>query len=122
MFYERINRIKVFNNREGFLWLFNQHAEMQIYSHVKPLTLSQASPGQSGTSGVALSELMALPDAAARRQRLPEAVIAETGLPAQSASLDRQDVYDTTGNILVDYTLFGYENAVDSEQLSEYSV
>ncbi|MDR1527136.1 MAG: hypothetical protein LBS46_05630, partial [Dysgonamonadaceae bacterium] len=25
---------------------------------------------------------------------------------------DKQDVYDTTGNILVDYTLFGYENAV----------
>ncbi|MDR0698031.1 MAG: hypothetical protein LBG28_02250 [Tannerella sp.] len=23
---------------------------------------------------------------------------------------DRQDVYDTTGNILVDYTLFGFEN------------
>jgi hypothetical protein len=23
---------------------------------------------------------------------------------------DKQDVYDTTGNILVDYTLFGYEN------------
>jgi hypothetical protein len=25
---------------------------------------------------------------------------------------DRQDVYDTTGNILVDYTLFGFENTV----------
>jgi hypothetical protein len=25
---------------------------------------------------------------------------------------DKQDVYDTTGNILVDYTLFGYENEV----------
>jgi hypothetical protein len=23
---------------------------------------------------------------------------------------DRQDMYDTTGNIMVDYTLFGYEN------------
>jgi hypothetical protein len=23
---------------------------------------------------------------------------------------DKQDVYDTTGNILVDYTLFGFEN------------
>jgi hypothetical protein len=26
---------------------------------------------------------------------------------------DRQDVYDTTGNILVDYTLFGFENQVN---------
>jgi hypothetical protein len=86
MFYARINKIKVFNNREGFLWLFNQHAEMQIYSYVKPLSLSQASPGQSGTSGVALSELMALPDAAARRQWLPDAVIAEAGLPAQKST------------------------------------
>jgi hypothetical protein len=94
MFYARINKIKVFNNREGFLWLFNRRAEMQIYSHVKPLTLSQASPGQSGTSGVALSELMALPDAAARRQRLLEAVIAEAGLPAQSASLEINGVKD----------------------------
>ncbi|MDR1221946.1 MAG: hypothetical protein LBL07_03585 [Tannerella sp.] len=32
MFYIRINKIKVFNNREGFLGLFNC-AEMQIYSH-----------------------------------------------------------------------------------------
>ncbi|MDR1224113.1 MAG: hypothetical protein LBL07_14730 [Tannerella sp.] len=32
MFYTRINKIKVFNNRKGFLGLFN-NAEMQIYSH-----------------------------------------------------------------------------------------
>jgi hypothetical protein len=32
MFYTRINKIKVFNNREGFSGLFN-NAEMQIYSH-----------------------------------------------------------------------------------------
>ncbi|MDR1552528.1 MAG: hypothetical protein LBS69_03565, partial [Prevotellaceae bacterium] len=25
---------------------------------------------------------------------------------------DRQDIYDTTGNILLDYTLFGFENEV----------
>jgi hypothetical protein len=24
----------------------------------------------------------------------------------------RRDVYDTTGNILIDYTLFGFENSV----------
>jgi hypothetical protein len=25
---------------------------------------------------------------------------------------DRQDVYDTTGNILVDYTLFGFTDSI----------
>jgi hypothetical protein len=33
MFYVRINKIKVFNNREGILGLFNR-AELRIYSHV----------------------------------------------------------------------------------------
>jgi hypothetical protein len=31
MFYARINKIKVFDNREGFLW-FNKYAEMQGYA------------------------------------------------------------------------------------------
>jgi hypothetical protein len=31
MFYSRINKINVFDNREGFLDLFN-NAEMRIYS------------------------------------------------------------------------------------------
>jgi hypothetical protein len=30
-----------------------------------------------------------------------------TGLPDEAAR--RQDVYDATGNIMVDYTLFGFE-------------
>jgi hypothetical protein len=47
MFYARINQIKVFNNREGFLGLFNR-AEMQIYSYVRPFTLSmEAAPENS---------------------------------------------------------------------------
>jgi hypothetical protein len=33
VFYVRINRIRVFDNREGFLGLFNR-AEMRIYSYV----------------------------------------------------------------------------------------
>jgi hypothetical protein len=32
MFFARINKIKVFNNREGFLGLFNRRAELRIYS------------------------------------------------------------------------------------------
>jgi hypothetical protein len=35
MFYARINKIKVFDNREGFLGLFNRHAKMRIYSYIK---------------------------------------------------------------------------------------
>jgi hypothetical protein len=37
MFYTRINKIKVFDNREGFLGLFNRNAEMRIYSYVRGL-------------------------------------------------------------------------------------
>jgi hypothetical protein len=59
MFYTRISKIKVFNNREGFLGLFNI---AEHYPH---------------------------------------------------GSRDKQDVYDTTGNIQVDYTLFGFENSVE---------
>jgi hypothetical protein len=34
MFYTRINKMKVFDNREGFPELFNRSAEMRIYSYV----------------------------------------------------------------------------------------
>jgi hypothetical protein len=60
MFYSRINKIKVFNNREGFPGLFNRNAGH--YPH---------------------------------------------------GARDRQDTADTTGNILVDYTLFGFENVTE---------
>jgi hypothetical protein len=61
MFYTRINKIKVFNNREGFLGLFNR---TEHYPH--------------GTR-------------------------------------DRQDMYDSTGNIQLDYTLFGFDKSVDPD-------
>ncbi|MDR2130900.1 MAG: hypothetical protein LBP56_07040, partial [Odoribacteraceae bacterium] len=32
---------------------------------------------------------------------------------------DKQDVHDTTGNILLDYTLFGFENNINSEQVNK---
>jgi flagellar protein FlgJ len=35
---------------------------------------------------------------------------------------DRQDVYDTTGNIQVDYTLFGFENSIEKEDRQPDSV
>jgi hypothetical protein len=94
MFYARINQIKVFNNREGFLGLFNR-AEMQIYSYVRPFTLSmEAAPEPARTDGVAISELVELPDANARRQRLLDAVLAEAGLPAQGSYLEVNRVKD----------------------------
>jgi hypothetical protein len=34
MFYTRINKVKVFNNRKGFLGLFNRSAELHIYRYV----------------------------------------------------------------------------------------
>ncbi|MDR1171674.1 MAG: hypothetical protein LBL24_04390 [Bacteroidales bacterium] len=90
MFYARINKIKVFNNREGFLGLFNR-AEMQIYSYVKPFALS-TEPAR--TDGVAISELLSLPDANARRQRLLDAVLVEASLPAQSSYIEVNGVKD----------------------------
>jgi hypothetical protein len=65
MFYTGINKIKVFNNREGY-W---------------QITLNRAEHNLHGAR-------------------------------------DRQDTADTTGNILVDYTLFGFENEVENKDLS----
>jgi hypothetical protein len=64
MFYTRINKIKIFNNCEGY-W---------------QMTLN-------------------------RTEYYPHGV------------RDRQDTADTTGNILVDYTLFGFENEVENKGL-----
>jgi hypothetical protein len=78
MFYAGINKVKVFDNREGFLGLFNRHAEMRIYSYVKSLTASQALPELAYTTGsIAISELLDLSDEAARKQRFLDAVLAE---------------------------------------------
>ncbi|MDR1225094.1 MAG: hypothetical protein LBL07_19770 [Tannerella sp.] len=82
MFYTRINKIKVFNNREGFLGLFNR-AEFRIYSHAAGYSVGV----EPYISPLTLADLIDLDDSAR----------------------DRQDTADTTGNILVDYTLFGFE-------------
>ncbi|MDR1224982.1 MAG: hypothetical protein LBL07_19195 [Tannerella sp.] len=50
MFYTRINKIKIFNNREGFFGLFNS-AEIRIYSYA---TASFATAG--GVSSVRIRE------------------------------------------------------------------
>ncbi|MDR1129382.1 MAG: hypothetical protein LBK96_00180, partial [Prevotellaceae bacterium] len=60
--------------------------------HVPKLLTETA--GLVRTDGVAISELMELPDANARRQRLLDAMLAEAGLPAQSSYLEINGVKD----------------------------
>ncbi|MDR2138718.1 MAG: hypothetical protein LBP50_04125 [Tannerella sp.] len=91
MFYTRINKIKVFNNREGFLGLFNR-AEMHVYSYVA--ASFAASPSGTGQAGPSLSDLLHLPDEAARKQFLLDATLAEAGRFAQSAHLEISGVKD----------------------------
>jgi hypothetical protein len=88
MFYTRINKIKVFNNREGFLGLFNS-AEMCIYSYVGADLRVCPSP-----CPLTLSDLMNLSDESSRRQKLLEAVQSEVAKFAQSNSLEINGVKD----------------------------
>jgi hypothetical protein len=94
MFYTRINKIKVFDNREGFFGLFNRRAEMRIYSYVKAPTLSPVLPEPAYSTGISIPELLDLPDEAARKQRLLDAVLAEANHLAQSSSLEINGVKD----------------------------
>jgi hypothetical protein len=111
MFYTRINKIKIFNNREGFLGLFNS-AEMQVYSHVVG-----TSAGMAGRVGITLSELMGLPDEAARKQRLLDAVVAEAGHFAQSNSLEINGVKDNQTLLFGDSGLVIYSNETIPDKL-----
>jgi hypothetical protein len=110
MFYTRINKIKVFDNREGFLGLFNRGAEMRIYSYVRGLKDFAPSPDGLEYTGVSLSELMGLPDEAARKQRLVDAVIAEADHLAQSAYLEVNGVKDKQSMLFGDSGLVIYSN------------
>ncbi|MDR2765371.1 MAG: hypothetical protein LBB90_10135 [Tannerella sp.] len=88
MFYVRINKIRVFNNREGFLGWFNRSAEMRIYSYVAASTAVPTVPAVPTTA-----DLLALtPDQ--RREKLLEAVLSEAGRFAQSYSLAVDRVKD----------------------------
>jgi hypothetical protein len=104
MFYARINKIKVFDNREGFLGLFNRRAEMRIYSYLSP----SPSPQGRGVASLqekeevlnnqwqsfTLSDLANLPDDAARKLKLVEAVQADATKFAQSNSIEINGVKD----------------------------
>ena len=82
MFYTRINKLKIFNNREGFLGLFNR-AELRIYSyaseHISPLTLA---------------DLADLSDDKARKDKLLETVQSAIGELSQSYNLNIDRVKD----------------------------
>ncbi|MDR1602300.1 MAG: hypothetical protein LBS42_07730 [Tannerella sp.] len=60
MFYARINKIKFFNNREGFLGLFNR-AELRIYSHVAGYSIG-AVPSVPSVPPLTLADLFDLYD------------------------------------------------------------
>jgi hypothetical protein len=67
---------------------------MRIYSYVKAATLSPVSPEPAYSAGITVSELLDLPDEAARKQRLLDAVLAEANHLAQSSSLEINGVKD----------------------------
>jgi hypothetical protein len=115
MFYVRINKVKVFDNREGFLGLFDR-AELRIYSYVTPLPLL-LSTGEGG-SPLILSDLMSLPDEAARRQALADRVLAETGRFAQSHSLEINGVKDNQTLLFGDSGLVIYQHDTIPDRLA----
>jgi hypothetical protein len=85
MFYTRINKIKVFNNREGFIGLFNK-AEMRIYSYVTASATGEDI--HKDMPLLTLSDLADLSDEAARKQKLLDAVQIEASKFAQSNSIE----------------------------------
>jgi hypothetical protein len=119
MFYIRMNKIKIFNNREGFLGLFNR-AEMRIYSYATALFVGNGLSAGLSVPPLTLAAMLSLIDEH-RKEKLLETV--QTEIYRQTTlnraehyphgARDRQDTADTTGNILVDYTLFGFENIID---------
>jgi hypothetical protein len=84
MFYTRINKMKVFDNREGFLGLFNRGAELRIYSYVTP---------GNPSAGWSLSDFLSL-DEKQRKEKLLQLVLSEAGTLAQTKSLEINGVKD----------------------------
>jgi hypothetical protein len=113
MFYTRINKIKVFNNREGFLGLFNS-AELRIYSYVAVPSLSD---GDGLGDRLSLSGLAGLSDEAARRQKLLEAVQAGAAKFAQSHSLEINGVKDNQTLLFGDSGLVIYSGDAIPDKL-----
>jgi hypothetical protein len=105
MFYGRINKLTIFNNREGFLGLFNR-AEIRIFSYA----------GEQ-ISSLTLADLSDLPDSA-RRQKLLEAVLSGAGEFAQSYSLSVDRVKDNQTLTFDEAGMVVYQSDRIPDQLS----
>jgi hypothetical protein len=118
MFYARINKIKVFNNREGFLGLFNR-AELQIYSLVSNPTNTSESGRIGDFSGqpkilpppilLKTDDLLSLSDKE-RKEKLLEAVLTETERFSQSYSLEINGVKDNQSLLFGESGLVIYQS------------
>jgi hypothetical protein len=109
MFYTRINKIKVFNNMEGFLGLFNR-AEMRIYSYVTGNGLL--------SSPLTLADLAGLPDDNARREKLLEVVLNGGNEFAQSNSLSVDGVKDNQSLLFGESGLVIYRSEIIPDNLN----
>jgi hypothetical protein len=105
MFYARINKIKVFNNKEGFLGLFNK-AELRIYSYVTASSIGT----DLQTSALTLSDLAELSDETARKQKLLQAVQIEATKFAQSNTIEVNGVKDNQSLTFGDAGLVIYQS------------
>jgi hypothetical protein len=111
MFYARINKMKVFDNREGFLGLFNRSAELRIYSYVSNPAGTAGHIPESGrpVPPLSVSDLLCL-DEKERREKLLEQVLAEAGLLAQSKYLEVNGVKDSQTLLFGDAGLVIYSS------------
>ncbi|MDR2131142.1 MAG: hypothetical protein LBP56_08295 [Odoribacteraceae bacterium] len=109
MFYTRINKLKIFNNKEGFLGLFNR-AEMRIYSHVIG--------NEPAGAPLTLSDLAGLPDEAARQEKLMEAVLAGGKELAQGNLLAVDNVKDNQSLLFGESGLVIYRDEVIPDHLN----
>jgi hypothetical protein len=118
MFYTRINKIKVFNNREGFLGLFNS-AELRIYSYAVNPTGVSGHIIEKGVYAprVTFDDLIHL-NKKKRRERLLEAVLTESEHFAQSHSLEINGVKDNQSLLFGDAGLVIYQSAHIPDELN----
>jgi hypothetical protein len=121
MFYTRINKMKVFDNREGFLGLFNRGAEMRIYSYVSNPAGTAGNLLDSGrpippVPPLSVSDLLNL-DENERREKLLDQVLAEAGLLAQSNYLEINGVKDNQTLLFGDAGLVLYASDLIPDEL-----
>jgi hypothetical protein len=108
MFYVRINKIKIFNNREGFLGLFNR-AEMRIYSYATASFAGNDSSVGLFASPLTLAAMISLTDEQ-RKEKLLEAVQTEINRLAQSSTLAIDRVKDNQSLLFGDSGLVIFQS------------